>query len=430
VIKIFKKIRKAVSEALKKPWGMVRTSTYQQYSVNFEAFKKEAYNNPFFAAPINEIVRTFNAAEIGVYRKVKTSEGGTKLEKVENHKVNKWLKKPNSGLTQSTFQKYYLVWKYIQGGCLLYKSLGVETRQLYIYSPDSFKIKRDTNNFMITGIKIGENTITDPDELAQYHLVREFNINDKIAGLDEKFAPVISPLAKVGDMSNFGFTHQNSQLANSGKRVGIVEYKKNLGEAKAEELNRKFNELGKGADNAGNVATVHGEDFKFTPMDVTPQEMDWLSSMKFVRELIASTIGVPVQLISTEGTTYNNVKEFKKKLYSDITEPELKAYSQDMTAFLVDDLSDDEFIWYDLSGVEELKTNAADIVEQLNKALEGKVTINEFRNIVNTLLGESIQVKLEPIPDKLADQVLVSTSLMPLSDLGISLGTDGPTDED
>lgn len=418
---LFKKAVSSVGAALAKPRGMYIAVYNKLMDFDGSRYIKEAYDNPFFYTPIQVIVKAFNNADIGVYEKQKG-----KWIRVESS-VDNWLNRPSFATTKELFQEYYLTWLMLYGGCLLYK-VGISQKELHIYAPDTFQVTINEQTLQLDSIKIGE-SIFKGDQLKDFQIARKINVEDKIAGVSSGFRSPLLSMAHPGDISNMGFKHQANQLANAGKRTGILEFKKLMGKEKQDEITEKFNSMG-GPEGAGKISTVNGEDFKFTPLDVTPQELDWRNSMVFVREIIAASFGVPIQLISTEGTTYQNVKEFKKKLYSDVVEPELKAYCANMTNFLASDLKPGQKVWYDLSGVEELKNDAVAIIKDLATSLDGKVTINEFRQIVNTLFSGSIDLLLEPISAEQANQILVGSASMLLTDIGIQLPTDTGADTD
>lgn len=403
---IFSGLKKQVAEKVVVPFATYLQNSMTSYSPDYEKFAKRAYDNPFFSSPLSEISRSFNTAKIGVYTKNRKGE----VEKVQNHKVDKWLNKPNDMLTKDQYQKYWVLWYYIGGGMLMYKTKGVNKKSLYLYRPDTFAIDINKDNLKINKITLGQNQIVG-EKLDQYSIVRAINPDDGIAGYGSEFRSPLRSLAQMGDMSNFALTHQNRQLKNSGRRTGILSYKKRMSKEKKEEVKKQFEGLGN--KDAGSIAMVNGEDYDFQAMDITPAEMDWLNSVKFLREVISATIGVPIQLISTEGTTYNNVKEFKKKLYNDVVDPLLKLYCNSHTKHFEGDLKENEFIWYDLSEVEELKVDISEIVDKLASGLEGKVTLNEFRNLIQNMTG----IQLDQLPESEGDVILVKANLTRIKDL-------------
>ena len=85
--------------------------------------------------------------------------------------------------------------------------------------------------------------------------------------------------------------------------------------------------------------------------------------------------------------------------------------------FFQDDWQENGRIWYDVSEIEELKENVLDIAEKLSNALRGKVSLNEFRQV----LSEKTNINLKALPSELGDKVLVTSSDMFLDDLNVEL---------
>ena len=404
---IFKAIAEKFSIPL--PWGVFKNSAFTNYALDYQTFLQEAYNNPFIYKAFNEIVTDCKTIKTGVFR-----NNGKKWVYVENHVVNKWLKNPNPELNGKDFLEYYLMYMYFGGGLLLYKTKGILDKRIYIYSPDSFDIQRD-DNLTISGIKIG-NSYFSANELKDLKVCKAPNIEDKIAGKSQEFRPIIKSLALVGDMSNFALKHQNTQLKNSGKRNGIMTYKNIRSTAALEETKKQFRGQTHG-ESTGETAWLNGDNYDFKSTDMTPQEMDWLEGLKYTEEVISQAMGVPVQLISSRGATYNNLAEMKKKVYIDTAIPLVQDYCEDLTVFFQDDLQENERIWYDISEIEELKENVLDIAEKLSNALRGKVSLNEFREV----LSEKTNINLKALPSELGDKVLVTSSDMFLDDLNVEL---------
>ena len=68
-----------------------------------------------------------------------------------------------------------------------------------------------------------------------------------------------------------------------------------------------------------------------------------------------------------------------------------------------------------------------DIAEKLSNALRGKVSLNEFRQV----LSEKTNISLKALPKELGDKVLVTSSDMFLDDLNVDLEptpTENPQD--
>ena len=135
---------------------------------------------------------------------------------------------------------------------------------------------------------------------------------------------------------------------------------------------------------------------------------------------------MPVQLVSSRGTTYNNLAEMKKKVYVDTVIPLLSDYCEDLNSFFSEDLQPNEKIWYDVSEVEELKENVLEVAEKLSSVLRGKVSLNTFYEV----LSEKTGITIKKLPSELGDKVLVSSSEIFLDDLNIDMTVPQEKEED
>jgi phage portal protein BeeE len=296
----------------------------------------------------------------------------------------------------------------------MYKTEGIMTKELYMYSPDSFDIKRD-KAFNISEIKIGQDVIP-KEKWGNYKICKATNINDKVAGKSQEFRPILKSLALIGDLTNYALQHQNRQLKNSGKKNGIVSYKGTMTADKKEEMMKTIKAMGTGEDTGG-VAFLPADTIEFRPTHDTTQELDWLESLKYVEEVISYCLGVPAPLISSRSSTYNNQKEAKKKVYVDTIIPLASDYCEDLTAFFQADLQDGLSIWYDVSSIEELKEDVLTEAKNIREALKNIATVNEVRKAIWDKTG----IELKPLKSDIGDKVLVSSSDLFLDDLNLDL---------
>jgi HK97 family phage portal protein len=402
----FNWFKKKKDENIPKPYTLVGQTNLIPYSTNYEKWLDEAYKNPFFNAALKEIISDFNSCRIGVFKKK-----DDRIEEQPNNRVNKIIKNPNSELTQSQFQEYFITWYLTGGGLLLYKTKGTIDKELFIYAPNTFNIRRADGSFKLIELEIGGKSVVG-NELKYYRVVRGINAEDSIAGRTEKFKSQYEALATSIDMANFAISHQTRQLKNSGRRTGILSYQGHKSNAQKEEMKQTFANFTSGA-NTGTVALLPGEKYDFKEMDITPQEMDWLASLQYIQEIITTTMGVPIQLLSSKSGTYNNIKELKKKIYNDTIIPLLKLYCDQMTMFLKDELGEDTFIWYDTSEIPELQPDIMEVTEKLSKALDGKVTLNQFYKILQQKTG----IEIDQLPAELGNKILTEQNKIFLDDL-------------
>jgi HK97 family phage portal protein len=364
-------------ETVPMPYGEGLWFGFGKQTINYKSMMSNSSKNPFVSACINEITSAFNSVDIGVYKK----ESDGSLTPAFTHTVNDWLRNPNSELIQSDFQEYFIHYLLIGGGLLLYKTDGLLKKDLHIYSPEAFSVLRNDGEIGIGGIKIGDLIVKD-EGLENYKIVRSVNIADKLAGYTKVFRPLADGAGIAIDLSNNGLAHQSLQLQNQGRRSGIISYKKGLRPTEKAEAQNAIKSVG-----VGEMLMLNGDDFSFTPVDSTPTELDWLDSMKASREYIAGVFGVPVQLISNEGSTYANLKEAKKKLYLDTIKPLVIKYTEVLTAFLNEELGDDFVVSYSMSNIGALSEDVSTQIKTLREALDGIASVEEIRTILSDNFG-------------------------------------------
>lgn len=386
------------------PWGY---STYDSYNVNYDVFVKQAYENPFIQAPFHEFVTDLKALKFEVYKDDKLSESmGAKF-------VMASLDRPNKELSFSDFIEAIATYLIFGGRCLLYKTQGILSRDIYIYSPDSFQIYRNESNLQIDRIELGNTSITGK-ELDNYHIIKTFDPGDKIAGKGNGYSK-IKPLAMVGDMLNFLLIHNCTLLKNGGRTSGIYTLPQDTTKAQIDEIKRVFSSQN-GAREAGKVAFVKSGSGTFTPFSTNPKDLDWVNGMIELQKIICRVMGVPEALVMNENSTYNNLEGFKKKVYEDTIIPFANKLCEELTYFFKNDLEAGEKISINTSNIKALQVDLWDKIKKCAESLEGKVTINNFIVIINT----TFDLAIPTLKGEEGNKVLVSSNMMFLDELGVS----------
>lgn len=386
------------------PWGY---STYDSYNVNYDVFVKQAYENPFIQAPFHEFVTDLKALKFEVYKDDKLSESmGAKF-------VMASLDRPNKELSFSDFIEAIATYLIFGGRCLLYKTQGILSRDIYIYSPDSFQIYRNEINLQIDRIELGNTSITGK-ELDNYHIIKTFDPGDKIAGKGNGYSK-IKPLAMVGDMLNFLLIHNCTLLKNGGRTSGVYTLPENANRSQIEEIKKVFSSQN-GVREAGKVAFVKSGSGTFTPFSTNPKDLDWVNGMIELQKIICRVMGVPEALVMNENSTYNNLEGFKKKVYEDTIIPFANKLCEELTYFFKNDLESGEKISINTSNIKALQVDLWDKIKKCAESLEGKVTINNFIVIINT----TFDLAIPTLKGEEGNKVLVSSNMMFLDELGVS----------
>lgn len=402
-INIFKAIGNRIRN-IPTPWGF---TPYDSYNVNYELFIKQAHDNPFINGPFNEFVTDLKSIKLEVHKGNKLSES------TQSKFVMKTLDRPNEELSYSDFMHYIALYLVFGGRCLLFKTRGILSRDIHIYSPDSFQIKRNENTLKIESIDLGGTTISGL-ELENYHLIKTVDPNDKIAGKGSGYS-LIKPLAMVGDMLNYLMQHNNSLLKNGGRTSGICQLPQNATKEQVEELKRTFGSQ-MGVKEAGKVAFIKGEGVSFQAFSTNPKDLDWIQGMIELQKVVCRVMGVPETLIISENSSYNNLEGFKKKIYEDTIIPFANKICEELTYFLRDDLGEGEKIVINTSNIKALQIGISDEIQKWAKALEGKITTNNFIEFIN----KSFELAIPTLKGEEGNKVLVSANMMFLEDLGVN----------
>ncbi|HBJ79739.1 MULTISPECIES: phage portal protein [Fusobacterium] len=405
-------IKKAASYIVKKiplPWGYNR---YSNYSVDYDNFIKGAYENPFIQAPFQEFITDLKTLQFGVYSK---ENGNYKESSSSSAKyVLNSLKRPNKELGFKQFIEAMATYIIFGGRCLLYKTKGVYSCDVYLYNPNTFETRRNESNLQIEYIMLGD-TIVEGKELNYYHIVKSFDPHDTLAGYGDGYSK-IKPLAMVGDMLNFLLKHNNSLLKNGGRITGILSFSSGMDKHNRQELVDKFKSDASGAREAGAVGVVIGEGMKYEPMGTNPKDLDWIEGMKELQKIICRVLGIPETLIISENSSYNNLEGFKKKVYEDTIIPFAEFLCEELTEFFRDDLEENEEIYFSTNKIRALQSNIADEIKKYADALQGKISQNDFIKFIN----DTFEMSIPLLPTDIGNKVLVATNMMFLDELGVT----------
>ncbi|MGL5961431.1 MAG: hypothetical protein ACRCZ0_05705, partial [Cetobacterium sp.] len=135
-------------------------------------FTEKAYENPFIQAVFKEIITDLKTIKFEVQK------DGKPCKSVTSKFIEKTLKRPNKELSFSDFIESIATYIIFGGRCLLYKSDGILSRNIYVYAPDAFRIERNQITLEIEYIEIGDKIIKD-EELEKYQIIKFFNPKDR-----------------------------------------------------------------------------------------------------------------------------------------------------------------------------------------------------------------------------------------------------------
>lgn len=370
-----------------------------------------------FMIAMKKKIKACQNIEFSVYKK--TADGKEQLSK---HTLSNLFKMINQNTSFNDFIDYFLVWyEGYDNGVLLevVKGLSNFCPDLYIHSPKNFTVHYE-------GSKISRIELMNPhkniigEELDNFLWIRNpnyENIKDGISGLG-----ITTGYSKHNAFAIWGAYVKkawewNWSLAkNLGKPGGILSTEGFVDKEDRKEISDKYTASNGGANHAGKPLVL-GSGLKYQDTSRAPIDTDWCIGEQKAYERTAIATGVPAELVGGGESTYQNRKHAKKELYKDEIIPFFNNLKNWLNYLLRDYLKEEEFIDYDLTGIDELKEDISEVIRNL-EPIKNRVTINEYRKFLSKMtdieledLGKKGDVILVSAGDVTLDEVLESSNV-------------------
>ncbi len=354
--------------------------TPAQMPRNMRAYIQEGYrgNDTVFV-----VVQAIARAGAGIKWKRYTDK--TKLKELpnQNDELMALWDNPAPKTSGSQFREAMIAYYCLTGNSYV---LGINARQspaskfdeLYNLRPDLTKIKVDDNGPLY--YEFGN--FSPPRRYADPFVMHNklFAGNDDVYGMSPvEVAAMKVDIQKAGQKWNLGLM---SNMARPGGAwvtdalLGDTEYK-----GLKEEIRKKF----AGPRNAGETAILHGG-VKWQSMSMSPVELDWLESdTKSVHDIARIFFNFPLPLLGLADTTFNNMEEAKRFLYTDIEFPILDMFEASLNMWLVPRYGG--YLGYDKDDVETI----ADQIKAAKAADSDRVTAEFVASTTTFLEAREIQ---------------------------------------
>jgi len=206
----------------------------------------------------------------------------------------------------------------------------------------------------------------------------------------------------------------NVSILEKGGRVSLVfHFQEDMTTDDFNEVRDRVQERYGGADNAGTIGVTSGGKLDIKDIGTNNKDMDFALLQTMAKQACALVYKVPLPLISTEATSFNNYKESKLALFDDAVLPLANRIFAGLTDLLIPRYGDDPAkvkITFDIDQITALAVRR-------NEELKLRKELNiESDNELRSLIGRE--------PYQGGDQILKPANLIPV---GVDLLSDDGT---
>ena len=300
-------------------------------------------------------------------------KSGDGLAEVESHPVVDFLMRPGRRMTWTKFLQKYLMHKLLTGNAYLLLNIPsfktkIETKFL---NPNRVIPELRDGNIVY---KYGSNMFSE-EEIIHFTMPNpEEDETNELRGL----SPIAS-IAKKIDIGNYSEEWMFRLLENGAMPAISVFSERPLTEDQRRFLKEQFQKEYMGPEMVMKPLILEG--LKPLRMGFSPNDINFQPLQVGILRRVANVYHVPSELLGdVEYKTYSNAKEAVKALYHWAVLPHLNELKEELNYRIVRQFGEDLYIDYDISGIEALSADLAELWDRVGKAKDRSlITINEAR---------------------------------------------------
>lgn len=362
-------------------------STYQiTGGFRFNDFNQQQIIDKGYAgnADLYSIVRKIATTGSTIPRDLYEINSDGEKELITSGELYDLLQQPNRLQTMNEFVEEALIYLLLSGNNYVtgYKALGMS---------DVF---REINNLPSQYVEIESGGLADPIKAYWYKELNNIKFdtedvmhtkysNPKGEGVDRLYG--LSPL-EAGNMAlqaSNNLQEADASILNNKGVSGILtnESERSFRAEEAEALNEAWRQKAAGASKFGSILTTSAK-LNYLQLGMSPSDLQLIESGAIKLRTLCNLYSVPSQLFNDpEGTTFNNMSEAKKSLYTEAVIPNMDLWLQNFNNWFIASWANAEGKDYCLelntSGVEALQT------DQKTEAEKDKIRMDGVNTILN-----------------------------------------------
>jgi HK97 family phage portal protein len=361
---------------------------------------------------LREVVKAdfvlYELEDTNTKRKLKNTPHKVKAkDKMElgEHDLLKLLYNPNNFQGKAQFMENVIGYKLITGKSYIHGVNAGIPMELFSLASPLVSVKHNQYGEPVKYIvKVGtDTTVIDAEEVVA------FNYFNPLTSDNTGQSPLMASRSSI-TQSNDAYKANAKQLQNGGA-AGILTYLSTnpadgFDVKKQQQLENKYYSRYGGVNNYGRIMVTNAQ-LKWEQIGLPATDLELMEAQKMTMRDICNVFGISSQLLNdTENSTYNNVKEARKELISNIVLAELNDYVSEINRVIVPKYEERDNKKYllalDTSVYPELKEDEEKLYSMLSTA--NFLTTDEKRN----------RAGLEEIGTPEAQEVLIPNSLAPL----------------
>jgi len=288
------------------------------------------------------------------------------------------LARPNAWQNRIQFFENWVMSKLARGNTYILKVRNAKRQVigLYVLNPDLVQplVSESGDVFY----RLGIDYLSDIDELVI--VPASEIIHDRFNCL---FHPLVglSPIYACGLSATQGLSMQKNSaktFGNMSRPSGILTGPGEINESTAKRLKEQW-ETNYGGDNIGRIAVL-GDDLKFIPLSMTPEDAQLVEQLELSAEIVCSTFHVPKFKVVGDPPSYNNIESLDQQYYSQCLQTLIESIELCLNEGL--EIPAKQGVEFDLDGL--LRMDTATKIKTLGEgASKGLIAPNEGRKKIN-----------------------------------------------
>ncbi len=353
---------------------------------DYPSLAREGYTrNSVVHACIREIAEAAASVDWVLFRRL--GDGGR--QDVPGHPLLDLLRRPNPLQGRFEFIETTIAHLYLSGNAFL-ESVGPDLsdrspdpregsadpaapRELYVLRPDRVRVRPHPVR-LIDGYEytVAGQTVRFPRDRVLH--LKLFHPLDDWYGLSP-----VQVAALAVDKLNAGDKWNASLLQNAAVPSGALVARERLTDEQFQRLKSEMREQVQGFHNAREPLLLE-QDLDWKELSLSPKDMDWTEGLKMSALQVAQIYNVPPELIGLQPATYQNRKEARKALYTEVVCPALQRLRDALNNWLAPAFGPDLMLDIDKDGIEALAEDHESLWRRANDTTF--LTLNEKRRLI------------------------------------------------